>query len=98
MQCYQGRFLAWDACPFHSHKRDDVLTVRNPTKTEILKWGWQLLRKILEYRRFARIVAVGKKAEEVLKALGERPTYVRHPSRGGKERFAAGMRAAFESC
>jgi hypothetical protein len=42
------------------------------------------------------IVAVGKIAFKKLDALGEHPTYVRHPSKGGNAEFAYEMQYAFK--
>ena len=94
MRPYHGRFLVWDALPLHSHEPDDVLTVRNPTKNEVSHFG-EALRLIKTYMKPAHIVAVGKKAFEELEALGEASIYVRHPSRGGKAEFTAGIQEVF---
>jgi hypothetical protein len=93
---YYGRFLAWDAFPLHSHKPYDVLTVRNPTKDEVSQFRIALC-SIKEYIKPTRIVAVGKKAFEILNTLGEAPVYVRHPSRGGMKEFASGMLSMFKN-
>lgn len=92
---YNGRFLVWDAFPLHSHKPHDVLTVRNPTKNEVSRFG-EALRLIKAYMKPTHIVAIGKKAFVELDALGEASLYVRHPSRGGKADFTAGIRDIFK--
>lgn len=92
---YNSRFLLWDAFPFHPHKPQDFLTVRNPTKREVSQFG-EALRLIKVYIKPIKIVAVGKKAFEELDALGEHSTYVRHPSQGGKADFTSGMQNIFK--
>jgi len=91
---YYGRFLLWDAFPFHPHKPQDFLTVRNPTKSEVSQFG-EVLRLIKAYIKPINIVAVGKKAFEELDYLGEPSIYVRHPSQGGKAEFTSGMKNIF---
>lgn len=106
MKPYHGRFLVWDAFPFHSHKPHDFLSVRNPTKKEVLKFGIPALVIINKYMKPKRIVAVGKKALEALSSLRlerniipcETPLEdVRHPSRGGAEKFKCGMKSLFNN-
>jgi len=92
---YYGRFMVWDAFPLHSHEPHDVLTVRNPTKNEVSQFG-EALRLIKAYMKPTDIVAVGKKAYEELNDLGESSIYVRHPSRGGKTEFTAGIEGIFK--
>jgi len=92
---YYGRFLLWDAFPFHSHKPQDFLTVRNPTKSEVSKFE-EAIQLIKAYMKPINIVAVGKKAFKELNALGEHSTYIRHPSQGGKAEFISGMKKIFE--
>ena len=92
---YYGRFLLWDAFPFHSHKPQDFLTVRNPTKSEVSIFG-EALQLIKAYMKPINIVTVGKRAFEELDSLGEHSIYVRHPSQGGKAEFISGMQNIFE--
>lgn len=91
---YQDQFVAWDAFPLHPHKRDDALTVRNPTKGEVRQFA-EAMRLLVEYVKPELTVAVGRKAEEGLATLGVSAHYVRHPSRGGQAAFTAGMRSLF---
>ena len=92
---YSGCFLLWDAFPLHPHKPQDILSVRNPTKSEVSQFG-EALTLIKAYIKPINIVAVGRKAFIELKALGEHSTYVRHPSQGGKVKFTSGMRNLFK--
>lgn len=93
---YYPHFMVWDAFPLHSHEPNKVLSVRNPTKKEVSQFG-EALCLIKSYLKPTRIIAVGKKAFKQLEALGETSTYVRHPSRGGREKFATEMQRLFES-
>lgn len=94
MRPYHARFLVWDAFPLHSHKPHDFLTVRNPTKGEVSQFRGAL-SLIREYIEPSQIIAVGKKAFQELDSLGVPSIYVRHPSRGGKPKFNAGMKEIF---
>jgi hypothetical protein len=93
---YYGHFMVWDAFPLHSHEPHDFLTVRSPTKNEVSQFG-EALRLIKTYMKPINIVAVGKKAFEELCVIGEAAVYVRHPSRGGKAEFTAGMQGLFNN-
>lgn len=87
-------FLVWDAFPLHSHKGDDVLTIRNPTTSEVAHFRKALVL-IKTYMKPREVIAVGRKADNELAAMGEPRSYVRHPSRGGKGEFCAGMAEIF---
>lgn len=91
---YHARFLVWDAFPLHSHKPHDFLTVRNPTKGEVSQFRGAL-SLIREYIEPTQIIAVGKKVFQELDSLNVPSIYVRHPSRGGKPKFTAGMKEIF---
>jgi hypothetical protein len=91
---YHAQFVVWDAFPLHPHEPGGVLSVRNPTQNEVLRFA-NALTLIKDYVGADRIVAVGRKAQKALEAIGRRAEYVRHPSMGGKEEFAAGMHKLF---
>jgi uracil-DNA glycosylase len=92
---HRCRFLMWDVFPLHSHDKYDVLSVRNPTKAEVMQFR-EALRIIIEYIRPTSIIAVGKKAYDELGALGMASIYVRHPSRGGQAEFTDRMQKIFD--
>ena len=72
--------LLWNVVPTHP---GTATSNRRPTRGEVLA-----ARRFLdELTRGRRVVAVGRLAAEVLDA-----PYVRHPSHGGAESFAAGLR------
>ena len=91
---YHTEFLLWDAFPLHSHKPNDALSVRNPMISEVAKFRKALVL-IKKYMKPKEVVAVGRKADSELAAMGEPRRYVRHPSRGGKDEFCAGMKEIF---
>ena len=87
-----GRFWTWNAVPLHPHKTGEPLTVRTPGVREVRAWHG-LLSETVDVLRPARAVAVGRKAEGALAAVGADPVYVRHPSQGGATLFREGMAA-----
>ena len=50
-----------------------------------------LLRGLLDALDPGRAVGVGRKGERALEEVNADPTYVRHPSQGGSNKFEAGM-------
>lgn len=82
--------LAWNAFPFHPHKKDNGLSNRMPLKGELLI-GERPLRKMIEIFNIETIVAVGNKADESLRRLGIECHKVRHPAQGGKNEFVQGI-------
>jgi uracil-DNA glycosylase len=75
--------LLWNVVPTHP---GTATSNRRPSRAEI-----EAARPfVAEVVRGRRVVAVGRVAAEALNA-----TYVRHPSHGGAQAFAQGLRAAF---
>jgi uracil-DNA glycosylase len=93
---YHDHFLVWDTFPLQPHNRNDVFSVRNPAGKEVSQFAGAL-RLIISFMKPIQIVAIGKKAFEKLNALGEASIYVRHPSRGGKAKFFAGINDIFRN-
>jgi len=93
---HHHHFVAWDAVPFHTHKPGDPFSVRNPHRREVLEYA-EPLRLIAAFIEPIHIVAIGRHAFTALASLGYAPTYVRHPSQGGKSAFVAGIREIFGS-
>lgn len=83
--------LLWNAFPWHPFGAGGPLSNRPPGRD--LSAGLPALRCLLELFPQARAYAVGRVAERALAALGLAAPYIRHPSRGGKSRFAAGVAA-----
>ncbi|MDK9702532.1 MAG: uracil-DNA glycosylase [Sulfuritalea sp.] len=87
------RTVLWNAVQLHPHRAGEPWSNRTPTPGEIAL-GEPALRLLLEHFPRARIVAVGKKAEGLLAAIGIVPlATVRHPANGGATAFAAGMKS-----
>jgi len=84
------RFFVWNSLPLHPHDPDDPLTIRTPRRSEVRAWH-DLLRGLLDALDPDRTVGVGRKGERALDEVGADPTYVRHPSQGGANKFEAGM-------
>ena len=85
-----GRFWTWNAVPFHPHRAGEPLTIRTPGVREVRAWHG-VLASLVEILDPAAVVAVGRKAESALDAVGAGPVYVRHPSQGGATQFREGM-------
>lgn len=84
--------VMWNAFPFHPY--DGLLHSNRTPKAHELDVGKEFCRRVVGNAPGSKIVAVGKKAAEVLKRIGVEPdACVRHPSMGGAREFADGMRA-----
>jgi uracil-DNA glycosylase len=87
------RTVLWNALPMHPFKPDNVESNRTPTDAELMQ-GAPAMRLLADAFPRARIVAVGRKSESLLQAMGLQPAaQVRHPANGGASAFAAGMAA-----
>src|SRR5271157_237447 len=84
----EKRTILWNALPIHPHKPGNPQSNRTPKSAE-LKLGEDALRMLVEAFPSARVVAVGRKAEGLLKRMDVRKDvpYVRHPARGGEAKF-----------
>jgi hypothetical protein len=77
------RTILWNAVQLHPYKPTNILSNRTPTPEEIAL-GAPALQILQETFPSARIVAVGKKAEGLLRSMGVQVTAtVRHPANGG---------------
>jgi len=83
-------FFVWNSLPLHPHDRDDPLSIRTPRRSEVRDWH-EFLRALLDVLAPERTVGVGRKGERALDEVGADPTYVRHPSQGGANKFEAGI-------
>lgn len=83
--------VMWNAFAWHPHKPSEPMSNRAPTKQELTS-GAGVLRAVVDYFKGAKIIAVGKVSEAILRRL-EVPLNgcVRHPSMGGANEFRAGM-------
>ena len=82
-------FFVWNSLTLHPHDPDDPLSIRTPRRSEVRDWH-ELLRALLDVLAPERTVGVGRKGERALDEVGADPTYVRHPSQGGANKFEAG--------
>lgn len=86
------RTILWNAMQLHPYRPGDLWSNRTPLPDEI-KLGEPALRMLIEAYPAARIVAVGKKSEGLLREMGIPVAgSVRHPANGGATEFAAGLK------
>ena len=86
------RTILWNAVQLHPYKCGNPDSNRTPTPDEVAL-GEPALRLLIEAFPNAKIVAVGKKSDGLLKDMGIVPAAaVRHPANGGATLFAAGMK------
>lgn len=80
-------FIFWNAFPWHPYKsQGSILSNRTPSTSE-LKEGEVVLRTLIQALNFKKIIALGNKADSILKTLGIPAVKVRHPAMGGAELF-----------
>lgn len=85
------RTILWNALQLHPHRPDSLWSNRTPTPAEI-SLGEPALRMLIDAYPNARIIAVGKKAEGLLRDMGiPIAGSVRHPANGGATEFATGL-------
>ncbi|MDR2196295.1 MAG: uracil-DNA glycosylase, partial [Gallionellaceae bacterium] len=85
------RTILWNAVQLHPHKPGNIRSNRTPTDAEIAL-GAPALRGLLDAFPQAKLVAVGRKAEGLVRNMGVTPIgSVRHPANGGATAFAAGV-------
>jgi uracil-DNA glycosylase len=82
--------VLWNAFPWHSHMPGDVTKNRKPTTYELEKASG-VLRSFIGIFPGTGVYAVGRTAERALGDIGIAATYIRHPARGGKPAFMAGV-------
>ena len=86
------RTILWNAMQLHPYRPDNMWSNRTPSRDEI-KLGEPALRMLIEAFPSSRIVAVGKKAEGLLREMGiPIAGSVRHPANGGATEFASGLK------
>jgi uracil-DNA glycosylase len=76
----------------HPYRPDNLWSNRTPTPEEI-RLGEPALRILIKTFPAAKIIAVGKKSEGLLREMGiPIAGSVRHPANGGATEFAAGLK------
>jgi hypothetical protein len=88
----EKRTILWNAIQMHPHGPKEPHSNRTPTFAEIEKFGEPALRMLVAAFPSATVVAVGRKAEGLLKRMGVPAAYVRHPANGGATKFAQGLK------
>jgi hypothetical protein len=85
--------ILWNALQMHPHEPDNIRSNRTPTPAQ-LALGMPAMRILVEAFPTAKVIAVGKKAQGLLQAMGIATAgAVRHPANGGATAFANGMKA-----
>lgn len=84
--------ILWNALQMHPHKPDQPQSNRTPSPAEIAL-GEPALRLLTQAFPAAKIIAVGRKAEGLLRDMNIEPAgAVRHPANGGATEFALGLK------
>lgn len=84
------RFIGWNLIPYHPHKPNKPLSIRNPGSGEILLFS-KPLKIIYRLQQPEQTIAIGRKAEQALLLIDVPYTYVRHPSQAGAQAFEEGI-------
>lgn len=88
----EERTILWNAMQLHPYRPDNLWSNRTPTPEEI-SLGEPALRILIETFPAAKIIAVGKKSEGLLREMGiPIAGSVRHPANGGATKFSAGLK------
>lgn len=86
------KVLLWNVVPLHCHQPGRPLSNRRHTRDE-REACWPLTCEILEMLSPGRIVAIGNDAHKAIGGIDADCVKVRHPARGGKAAFLAGVAA-----
>lgn len=79
--------LLWNICPFHPHKKGNIMSNRTPRKKEIER-GIRYFLELVDIFDVQNIGCIGKKSFDTIKFVGDFSLeYLRHPSCGGKNEF-----------
>ena len=88
--------VLWNALAWHPYNPDDgLLSNRTPTNTE-LEAGFDSLKTFLKLFPNQKIIAVGRKCEQVLDEFGSDYIPVRHPANGGAPKFRRQLKTLIE--
>jgi uracil-DNA glycosylase len=87
--------VLWSAFPLHPHRPGNPRSNRTPSANEAAEWSWSW-RELAEVFSIQSVVAVGNVAYNSMVRSGLSIPCVRHPSHGGKEKFASGLRDLLE--
>lgn len=85
--------LLWNAVQMHPHRFGEPLSNRTPTPDELLL-GRPAIEQLQKTYPNARFIAVGKKSQAQLAAMGfANCSAIRHPANGGATEFAQGLQS-----
>lgn len=82
----EKRTILWNALQMHPHRRGEPHSNRTPKSAEF-EFGEPALEILVDAFPKATIIAVGRKAEKLLKRMKVDTEYVRHPAHGGETEF-----------
>lgn len=88
---YPKKPLAWNIFPFHPYETGNRRTNRTPSGPELIN-GKEFLIKLLGMFNIKKIIALGRKAESQISDVGIEFSHIRHPAKGGKDKFITGLR------
>lgn len=87
----EGSTVLWNALQLHPYKDDNTRSNRTPTPDE-MRHGERAVKLIVEAYPRATLVAIGKKAEQLLQDMGIKTAgAIRHPANGGATKFHCGL-------
>lgn len=90
------RAVLWNALSWHPYDPEEgLLSNRTPTDGE-LESGFDSLRAFLHLFPGRKVIAVGRKCEQVLDEFGTDYQPVRHPANGGATKFRNQLKALME--
>jgi len=91
------KVVLWNALSWHPYDPDKgLLSNRTPTDSE-LESGFPSLQAFLDLYPDRKIVAVGRKCEQVLDEFGSSYVPVRHPANGGAPKFRRQLKKMLNS-
>jgi len=92
---FYPRFFAWNIVPFHPHKPEAILSIDKPNSSEVEGFAL-IIKEIIKFLKPKKTIAIGRVPENGLIKIGLNDViYVRHPARGGSEKFREGLKRIF---
>jgi hypothetical protein len=87
----QSDVVLWNALQMHPHQPSVAWSNRTPTWSEV-ELGAPALEMLLDAFPDAKVIAIGRKSEDLLRELDMLPNgQLRHPAYGGARQFAEGL-------
>jgi uracil-DNA glycosylase len=84
-------FFLWNCIPYHPTNPGEPLSIRTPKRSEVVQFS-PLLKTFIELLSPKKVIAIGRKAEQVLMLINIPAIYIRHPSFGGVKAFQDGIK------